>query len=84
MKKTYSKPAIIFEDFSLTASITVGCDKIAQAAEYQCAYEITTSLGVVSIFTEQVIGDVCKTTKPDGYNEICYHVPTAETNVFTS
>lgn len=84
MKKVYSKPEIMFEDFSLNNSITVGCEKIAQATEYACSYDMTSSLGVISVFTDQVTGDICTTVKPDGYNEICYHVPTEANNVFTS
>ena len=84
MKKTYVKPEIMFEDFSLNNSITAGCEKIAQAAEYQCAYKIETSMGTVNVFTDQVANNVCSTKEPDGYNTICYHIPESANNVFTS
>lgn len=83
MKKVYSKPEIMFEDFSLNNSITVGCEKIAQAAEYQCAYKVHTSDGTLNIFTS--IAGVCDDVEADGgYNGICYHTPTEANNVFTS
>ena len=84
MKKVYSKPEIMFEDFSLNNSITVGCEKFAQAAEYQCAYTVHTSDGTMNIFTSEAV-DVCHDVQADGgYNGICYHVPTSANNVFTS
>lgn len=84
MKKTYTKPEILFEDFSLNNSITVGCEKIAQQAEYECAYTVSTSAGDLAIFTDKVLNGACSYTQPDGYNEICYHVPSTANNVFTS
>lgn len=84
MKKTYAKPEIMFEDFSLSNAITAGCEKIAQATENACAYIVSTNYGDFNVFTPELIG-VCDTTRADGdYNGICYHVPTAANNVFTS
>ena len=84
MKKVYSKPEIMFEDFSLNNSITVNCEKIAQAAEYECSYKVHTSDGTMNIFTSSA-PRVCTDVEADGaYNGICYHVPTEANNVFTS
>lgn len=88
MKKVYTKPEIMFEDFSLNNSITAGCEKIAQAAENACAYKVVTSGGTFNVFTTVMTG-ICNTYGQEGengaiYNGICYHVPYASNNVFTS
>ena len=84
MKKTYAKPEIMFEDFSLSNAITAGCEKIALEAMDQCAYEVVTSYGNFKVFLDTMSG-ICDTGSADGeYNGICYHVPTAANNVFTS
>lgn len=84
MKKTYIKPEIMFEDFSLSNSITAGCEKIALQAMDQCAYTVETDYGTFKVFTGELVG-ICDTYKADGeYHGICYHVPTAANNVFIS
>ena len=81
MKKTYSKPEIVFEDFSLSTSITAGCDLDTPAPSYEenCGYP--TKNGVV--FVEGI--QAC-TYKPQGgvYNGFCYHVPADDANLFNS
>lgn len=84
MKKTYVKPEIMFEDFSLNNSITAGCEKIAQATENACPYVVKTTYATFNIFTAQLVG-ICTTTEVDGNRDgICYHVPSSANNVFTS
>lgn len=84
MKKTYVKPEIMFEDFSLNNSITVGCEKISQQTENACAYVVETEYGTFKVFTSALTG-ICDTFKADGdYKGICYHVPSSANNVFTS
>lgn len=81
MKKTYKKPEIIFEDFSLSTSIALGCEFGAHHAEYLCAYEDEYLEAV--IFTETI--SACTTKMQDGvYNGLCYHVPSDQTNIFAS
>lgn len=84
MKKTYIKPEILFEDFSLNNSITTGCEKIATATMDECPYTVETDYGSVNVFLDTMIG-ICDTREQDGdYKGICYHVPTSADNVFTS
>lgn len=79
MKKYYSKPEILFEDFSVSCNIA-SCEVKAVAAWDACGYPIE-SLGGKTVFISAATG--CKYTKvepygdgTDGsYNEICYHVP---------
>ncbi len=80
MKRTYKKPEIMFEDFSLSTSIALGCEYGAHHTENACAYE-DEYLGEF-IFTEGLA--VCTATVPDGYNSLCYHVPKDTMNIFAS
>lgn len=80
MKKTYSKPEILFEDFSLSTSITAGCRFITKlATEGVCGYKGERSNQVV--FTSDVVG--CEYTEQDG-DTLCYHVPNADNDIFNS
>lgn len=82
MKKAYEAPAILFEDFSLSTSISAGCEKIINPLLYTCG---VTYPGIGVIFVEGNTGCVVKmkdTFKTaDGY---CYHVPTEDKNLFNS
>ena len=78
MKKTYEKPQILFEDFSLSVSIAANC-------EYKPKDDALFLPGEGFVFVEgcdvPMVGDIAG----DGaYNEICYHVPTGTVNVFNS
>lgn len=82
MKETYQTPDIMFEDFSLSASIADDCDTLVrnQSRDTGCAYITRTGLNV---FTSKVSG--CTTIEDDGdYNGICYHVPIETANLFNS
>ena len=87
MKKAYSKPEIMFEDFTLTNSITVGCKALVGAPTAgQCAYEVITSRDTKYIFTDTMTGICTSTESDDEYNGLCYHVcgPDAEGALFNS
>ena len=80
MKKEYSKPMAIVEDFSLQTSIAAGCDNTAPLpTQGICGYPLRSG---DTIFTEDIDG--CKYKNPDGYNGICYHNPSDDTNLFNS
>lgn len=83
MRKTYSKPEIVFEDFSVTANIASGCEKFANAAYGSCGVEFIP--GVMNIFLEGIDG--CTLVIQDGsdeHNKLCYYNPSPSNNVFTS
>lgn len=83
MKKVYTKPEIMFEDFSLNNSITAGCGKIiGNQAEYECPLYVE---GVGNVFTTS-LPDVCTgfPVVDGGYNGICYHVPVDSNELFNS
>ena len=79
MKKAYCKPQIAFEDFELCANVAAGCEHTTGATQNTCGYSIP---GIGTLFVGEVSACVWKVT--DGYNGICYHVPLADTNLFTS
>lgn len=79
MKKEYGKPRICYESFTLSNSISSGCEGIANLGEQQCS--ITIPGLEYPIFTSTPI---CEITPPGGNDQICYHVPTDWNNVFSS
>ena len=79
MKKTYSAPEILFEDFSLSSSISAGCDfKTSNQAQGVCGYP--TRNGVVFMSTSSG-GEY---HEPDTNDSLCYHVPNEYANIFNS
>lgn len=90
MKKVYSKPEIIFEDFALSTNIAGNCGtKTGSPSEGQCAYKVEKTYGTWYVFTSSVTA--CETSDgeldqlEDGiYNSICYHVPLDNTTLFNS
>ena len=82
MKKAYSAPDILYESFSLCASIAAGCEiKISTQTSEVCGM----LLGPAVVFTDKVIG--CDTKVEDGsplMNGICYHVPIDRMTLFNS
>jgi hypothetical protein len=83
VKKRYSKPEIHFDDFSLTTSISAGCEaKITNAVQFQCGLPFAGK----DIFTSQFPA-ACEKQVTDGspaYNGLCYHVPIDTKNIFNS
>lgn len=81
MKKEYSKPVVVFENFSLSTSIAANCEFKTNLlnAEEQCGYPIRGSV----VFMTGIAG--CKRIEDDGdYNGVCYHVPHVDFNLFNS
>lgn len=79
MKKTYAKPEILFEGFSMSTNIAGNCEfKTDTQTQGTCGYP--TRNGV--IFILEVTG--CKYHEPDNNDTLCYHVPTEYTNIFNS
>lgn len=81
MKKIYSKPNIMYEDFSLSTGITASCEYSTNFARDVCGFKY----GPYMIFTEGISG--CAIPVPDGdlmFNGICYHNPSDDKNIFSS
>ena len=79
MKKAYSKPEIYFDSFELSANIAAGCEVITKnQTQGTCAYVVAGK----SFFVEIA---ACTTTPQDNeLNNLCYHVPAEEYNLFNS
>lgn len=85
MKKTYVKPEIMFEDFTLCTSIATGCEiVIPTPVSDTCGYAYEGGNGQ-TMFTKQVAQDVCFIQVDDDEgNGFCYHVPVEGNNMFNS
>lgn len=87
MKKVYSKPEIMFEDFTLTTNVASGCDVPTNLpSQNECGMDFS---GVVVFMTGMTgcTGVQIDPTAPNGdgeYNGICYHVFSDERNIFAS
>lgn len=84
MKKTYSKPEIMFEDFTLNVNIAGDC-------EQTFGLQSVDTCGIPDIDGENhifavSIGSNCVIQGGDGelYNGFCYHIPTESNNLFNS
>ena len=76
MKKVYSKPEIMFEDFSLNNAITLNCKAIVGAPSAgECPYKVESGRdGTKYIFTSAMT-NVCTSPEiDDEYGGLCYHV----------
>ena len=82
MKKKYQKPQILFEDFTLSTDIAVGCTTInGLPSENECGMP----LGPTTVFVQTIGGCVLKVAAAEGvYNEVCYHVPMDSKRLFNS
>ena len=82
MKRHYEPPNILFESFTLSATLTAGCSiKISTQSVDDCGM----SFGVAVVFTQNVLG--CDRKVEDGspvMNGMCYHVPVEGMALFNS
>ena len=84
MKKTYSKPEIAFESFSLCNSIAAGCE-ITDAKDPRLEMTgVGPNGGIGYAFTMTCDADVTGGAGDGIFNTICYHVPDGGLNLFTS
>ena len=81
MKKSYSKPQIMFDSFELSESIAGSCKAISNQALGVCKATINTIMGEMNVFTDSA---VCSETSPDALDMICYNVHNYENVVFSS
>ena len=75
MKKVYSKPEIMFEDFSVNTNIASGCEVECNSAINECVLEVSYP-GIdetLKIFVDEAMG--CNTTPSGKYDGLCYHIP---------
>ena len=81
MKKTYSKPDIMFESFKMCVNVAAGCELVTNLPSTgSCGYPIDRTDKVV--WAEGING--CNTTPSGKYDSICYHIPSDSNNLFNS
>lgn len=85
MKKEYSKPRIIIDDFSITQNIAscgyAGGNKYSHSSPEKCTWDIG---GGVTVFAKGT-GLCMKEISPgEKFGEICYNNPSGITTVFGS
>lgn len=84
MKKTYSKPDIAFESFSLSTSIAGNCEvKTDTKADGECGYFME-AVGVLFIVGMGACNVPITDEMSFAYNGFCYHVPMENRNLFNS
>ncbi len=82
MKKTYTKPEILFESFTLSTNINAGCEKPTNLPSWdQCGLDFS---GLVVFMTDMSGCTDIKVDADKDFNGICYHTPTDLNNVFAS
>ena len=85
MKKAYTKPEIMFEDFTLSSSIAGTCEEDTNVHSMgNCGMDFSGLMvfldgmgGCTDIKVDNVGGD-------GDFNGICYHVPSGDNNLFNS
>ena len=87
MKKTYMKPEIMFEDFTLTTNIAAGCE--SQDVNASTINSCGLDFSGLQVFIVGMTGcSHIQVEDPDGdgdgeYANICYHNPSGN-NIFNS
>lgn len=77
MKKTYVKPMVAFENFQMTSNIAGNCVNVANSTqENNC---LATQPNGWAIYSSALGCDI----QVDD-DKICYHVPTADTSIYSS
>lgn len=85
MKKIYTKPEIMFENFSLSTNISAGCEEITNlpSAEEGCGFLPDGRWAGGIIFNDDGSGN-CQSTPSGQYDSLCYHAPYEAYNLFSS
>ena len=86
MRKTYSKPQIMFEAFTMNTSIAAGCSLITKLPnlEIQCGFEVSDSRFDDVVFNTANPDTKCNTGAEGPYNGLCYDNPSSNYIIFQS
>lgn len=85
MKKAYSKPRIVFEDFTLNTHIASDCEvKTNTPSSGQCGVNFSGE----QVFMEGMTGcegfPIIGVGGDGQFANLCYHVPNGDNNLFNS
>lgn len=92
LKKIYSKPDIVFDDFKMCANIA-WCAKPVNFYRGTCGIEMTGGITVFGSSASGIDDSVCNFDVDEmfgvdivneDWNGLCYHVPTADGSMFYS
>lgn len=75
MSRNYSKPVISFQSLAVSTDIASSCEMTTRSAEYVCPVFVK-EWGDMTILTND-----CDMEPAE---QICYHVPVEDNNVFSS
>lgn len=75
MSKIYSKPVISFQSLAISTGIASSCEMLAKSAENLCPV-VVKEWGETTLLT-----DACDMEPAE---QLCYHVPVEDNNVFSS
>lgn len=82
MKKVYEKPEIMFEDFTLTTNVAGDCEvKTNIPSNNTCGLDFS---GLMVFMTGMSGCSDIQVDEGKDFDGICYHVPTADNNLFNS
>ena len=84
MKKTYSKPQIMFEAFTLSTNIAAGCGLQTKLQDKNGGCGWRPDERAEAVFNFGVQGSQCEVGPGEMYNELCYDNPYGEYALFTS
>ncbi|MCQ2424388.1 MAG: hypothetical protein MJ088_05790 [Clostridia bacterium] len=84
MKKAYTKPGIVFDNFELSQSIAGSCKAISNQAWQMCLLVISEPGIDLTVFQNDVVCKDAYHPGPGEFNDLCYDVPTPDANVFSS
>jgi hypothetical protein len=85
MKRAYSTPDIVFENFSLNENIASANSNCSRNISNMSSNECGLLYGEKVVFTIAAMG--CSFKTQDGnpmFDSLCYHIPTAENRLFNS
>lgn len=82
MKKTYTKPEIAFESFGVSSNFATTVSTTCFCPPSNFSNDCGVIISGRKIFLAEIEG--CEYVSQDGDFDICYYVPTGDTNVFNS
>lgn len=82
MKKQYSKPGIIIEDFKIVESISAGCGKTdgANHSEGDCGWRFDSE----TVIWTDALANKCNLIWDPTYEDVCYNNPEGLIKAFSS
>ena len=85
MKKTYSKPSVVIENFTLSTNVAGDCEKpFNLQAQFVCGIPDDNGVGM-NIFDPSKGGSCVIPGEDDAkFDGFCYHIPTETNELFNS